>query len=62
MLGILFILKLLLRFIDDNFDPDHAAKIGVDIKVTTLTVIGNSSKLAIWVRFSCLSFQLAETS
>ncbi|XP_063724702.1 ras-related protein Rab-18A-like [Symsagittifera roscoffensis] len=40
--------SLLLRFTDDNFDPDHAATIGVDFKVTTLTVNGNSSKLAIW--------------
>ncbi|XP_075262286.1 ras-related protein Rab-18-B-like [Convolutriloba macropyga] len=40
--------SLLLRFTDDNFDPDHAATIGVDFKVTNLTVNGNSTKLAIW--------------
>jgi len=40
--------SLLLRFTDDNFDPDRAATIGVDFKVTTITVNGNSAKLAIW--------------
>ena len=48
--------SLLLRFTDDNFDPDQAATIGVDFKVTTLTVNGNSAKLAIWVSHSVSNY------
>lgn len=40
--------SLLLRFVDDTFDPEQPATIGVDFKVTTLTVDGNKVKLAIW--------------
>uniref|UniRef100_A0A8C7JLC9 small monomeric GTPase n=1 Tax=Oncorhynchus kisutch TaxID=8019 RepID=A0A8C7JLC9_ONCKI len=40
--------SLLLRFTDDTFDPDLAATIGVDFKVKTIAVDGNSAKLAIW--------------
>ncbi|XP_072028848.1 ras-related protein Rab-18-like [Amphiura filiformis] len=40
--------SLLLRFTDDTFDPDQAATIGVDFKVKTLSVDGNTAKLAIW--------------
>lgn len=40
--------SLLLRFTDDNFDPDQALTIGVDFKTKKLTVDGNTVKLAIW--------------
>uniref|UniRef100_A0A914UYT4 small monomeric GTPase n=1 Tax=Plectus sambesii TaxID=2011161 RepID=A0A914UYT4_9BILA len=40
--------SLLIRFVDDTFDPEQPATIGVDFKVTTLTVDGNKVKLAIW--------------
>ena len=42
--------SLLLRFVDDKFDPEQPATIGVDFKVKTVTVEGNVVKLAIWVR------------
>ncbi|XP_071523991.1 ras-related protein Rab-18-B-like isoform X2 [Panulirus ornatus] len=41
-------LNLLLRFTDDTFDPEQSATIGVDFKVKTVTVDGNTTKLAIW--------------
>uniref|UniRef100_A0A1B6FI41 small monomeric GTPase n=1 Tax=Cuerna arida TaxID=1464854 RepID=A0A1B6FI41_9HEMI len=40
--------SLLLRFIEDTFDPDQATTIGVDFKTTKLTIDGNTVKLAIW--------------
>jgi len=40
--------SLLLRFVDDSFDPEQPATIGVDFKVKTVTVDGNQIKLAIW--------------
>ncbi|XP_045470305.1 ras-related protein Rab-18-like [Harmonia axyridis] len=40
--------SILLRFIDDNFDPDQTLTIGVDFKTKKLTVDGNTVKLAIW--------------
>lgn len=45
--------SLLLRFVDNTFDPDQSATIGVDFKVKTITVDGNRVKLAIWVSWSC---------
>ena len=41
--------SLLLRFVDNTFDPDQSATIGVDFKVKTVNVDGNRVKLAIWV-------------
>ncbi|MPC27861.1 Ras-related protein Rab-18 [Portunus trituberculatus] len=40
--------SLLLRFTDDTFDIEQSATIGVDFKVKTITVEGNTVKLAIW--------------
>ncbi|KAK4317720.1 hypothetical protein Pmani_011224 [Petrolisthes manimaculis] len=40
--------SLLLRFTEDTFDPEQSATIGVDFKVKTITIQGNSTKLAIW--------------
>ncbi|TKR69954.1 hypothetical protein L596_022037 [Steinernema carpocapsae] len=40
--------SLLLRFVDDTFDPEQQATIGVDFRVTTLVIDGNRVKLAIW--------------
>jgi len=40
--------SLLLRFVDNTFDPDQSATIGVDFKVKTINVDGNRVKLAIW--------------
>ncbi|KAG0725155.1 Ras-related protein Rab-18 [Chionoecetes opilio] len=40
--------SLLLRFTDDTFDIEQSATIGVDFKVKTVTVDGNTVKLAIW--------------
>jgi len=40
--------SLLMRFVDDKFDPDQPATIGVDFKVKTVNVDGNLVKLAIW--------------
>jgi len=38
----------LLRFTDDQFDPEMAATIGVDFKVKVMNQQGNRVKLAIW--------------
>lgn len=40
--------SLLLRFTDDQFDPELAATIGVDFKVKVINIDGNKVKLAIW--------------
>ncbi|XP_049797186.1 ras-related protein Rab-18-like isoform X2 [Schistocerca nitens] len=40
--------SLLLRFTDDNFDPDQPLTIGVDFRHKKLKVNGNWVKLAIW--------------
>ncbi|EHB08679.1 PHD finger protein 20 [Heterocephalus glaber] len=40
--------SLLLRFIDDTFEPELAPVIGVDFKVKTVSVNGKKAKLAIW--------------
>uniref|UniRef100_UPI003AADC095 ras-related protein Rab-18-like isoform X2 n=1 Tax=Centroberyx gerrardi TaxID=166262 RepID=UPI003AADC095 len=40
--------SLLLRFTEDTFDPEQTATIGVDFKVKTVAIDGNSAKLAIW--------------
>lgn len=39
-----------MRFVDDKFDSEQPATIGVDFKVKTLNIDGNLVKLAIWVR------------
>uniref|UniRef100_A0A0R3RL10 Ras-related protein Rab-18 n=1 Tax=Elaeophora elaphi TaxID=1147741 RepID=A0A0R3RL10_9BILA len=38
----------MLRFVDDKFDPEIAATIGVDFRVTSMVVEQNRVKLAIW--------------
>ncbi|VDN51884.1 unnamed protein product [Dracunculus medinensis] len=38
----------MLRFVDDKFDPEISATIGVDFRVTSMKVNGNLVKLAIW--------------
>lgn len=40
--------SLMLRFVDDTFDPEIAATIGVDFRVASMSVDGNRVKLAIW--------------
>ncbi|GJQ85660.1 hypothetical protein Trydic_g20208 [Trypoxylus dichotomus] len=40
--------SLLLRFTEDNFDPEQTLTIGVDFKTKRLTVDDNTVKLAIW--------------
>lgn len=40
--------SLMLRFVDDTFDPEQAATIGVDFRVTSMNIDGNRVKLAIW--------------
>lgn len=40
--------SLLLRFVEDNFDPEQTLTIGVDFKTKKLTIDGNTVKLAIW--------------
>lgn len=40
--------SLLIRFTEDTFDPDIGPTIGVDFKVKTLNIDGNTTKLAIW--------------
>ncbi|MFH4983326.1 hypothetical protein AB6A40_010035 [Gnathostoma spinigerum] len=40
--------SLMLRFVDNTFDPEIAATIGVDFRVTSMSVDGNRVKLAIW--------------
>lgn len=40
--------SLLLRFVEDNFDPEQTLTIGVDFKTKRLTIDGNAVKLAIW--------------
>lgn len=40
--------SLLLRFVEDNFDPEQTLTIGVDFKTKRLDVDGNTVKLAIW--------------
>ena len=43
-----WIFSLMLRFVDDSFDPEQPATIGVDFRVTSMVVDGNRVKLAIW--------------
>ncbi|EFA03965.1 ras-related protein Rab-18 [Tribolium castaneum] len=40
--------SILVRFTEDNFDPDQTLTIGVDFKTKKLTVDDNTVKLAIW--------------
>uniref|UniRef100_A0A7E4VZF1 small monomeric GTPase n=1 Tax=Panagrellus redivivus TaxID=6233 RepID=A0A7E4VZF1_PANRE len=40
--------SLMLRFVDDTFDPEMAATIGVDFRVTTMNIDNSFVKLAIW--------------
>lgn len=40
--------SLLLRFTEDNFDPEQTLTIGVDFKTKKLTIEDNTVKLAIW--------------
>ncbi|KAJ8970290.1 hypothetical protein NQ317_019686 [Molorchus minor] len=40
--------SLLLRFTEDNFDPEQTLTIGVDFKTRKVTIDGNTVKLAIW--------------
>lgn len=40
--------SLLLRFVEDDFDPEQTLTIGVDFKTKLLNVEGNLVKLAIW--------------
>ncbi|XP_076270574.1 ras-related protein Rab-18-B-like isoform X2 [Rhynchophorus ferrugineus] len=40
--------SLLLRFTEDNFDPEQTLTIGVDFKTKKVTLDGNTVKLAIW--------------
>lgn len=40
--------SLLLRFTEDNFDPEQTLTIGVDFKTKKVSVDGNTVKLAIW--------------
>ncbi|EFO19615.1 Ras-like protein Rab-18 [Loa loa] len=40
--------SLMLRFVDDTFDPEIAATIGIDFRVTSMMVDQNRVKLAIW--------------
>lgn len=40
--------SLLLRFVEDTFDPDLGATIGVDFKIKNITIDDNKVKLAIW--------------
>ncbi|XP_066246406.1 ras-related protein Rab-18-B-like [Euwallacea similis] len=40
--------SLLLRFTEDNFDPEQTLTIGVDFKTKRVSVDGNTVKLAIW--------------
>lgn len=39
---------MLLRFTEDNFDPEQTLTIGVDFKTKRMTVDNNTVKLAIW--------------
>lgn len=40
--------SLMLRFVDDTFDPEISATIGVDFRVASMTVDDTLVKLAIW--------------
>jgi len=40
--------SLMLRFVDDTFDPEQSATIGVDFRVTTINIDNQLVKLAIW--------------
>uniref|UniRef100_A0AC34RND3 Ras-related protein Rab-18 n=1 Tax=Panagrolaimus sp. JU765 TaxID=591449 RepID=A0AC34RND3_9BILA len=40
--------SLMLRFVDDTFDPEQSATIGVDFRVTTVNIDNQLVKLAIW--------------
>lgn len=45
---LLLIFSLLLRFTEDNFDPEQTLTIGVDFKTKRITVDDSTIKLAIW--------------
>ncbi|XP_065896721.1 ras-related protein Rab-18-B-like [Dysidea avara] len=40
--------SLLLRFVNDTFDPEQSATIGVDFKVKSMAIAGKRLKLSIW--------------
>ena len=40
---------MLLRFVEDKFDLDQKATVGVDLKIKEITVDDNTMKLATWV-------------
>ncbi|KAL7070533.1 hypothetical protein ACQ4LE_010642 [Meloidogyne hapla] len=40
--------SLISRFVDDKFDPEMAATIGVDFRIRTITIDDKLVKLAIW--------------
>ncbi|CEF67275.1 Ras-related protein Rab-18 [Strongyloides ratti] len=40
--------SLMLRFVDDTFNPEITATIGVDFRVTTVNINGDQVKIAIW--------------
>uniref|UniRef100_A0A0N5B212 small monomeric GTPase n=2 Tax=Strongyloides papillosus TaxID=174720 RepID=A0A0N5B212_STREA len=40
--------SLMLRFVDDTFNPNITATIGVDFRVTTVNINGDQVKIAIW--------------
>jgi len=40
--------SLISRFVDDKFDPEMSATIGVDFRIRTINNDGNLVKLAIW--------------
>lgn len=46
--GHVHIFSLLLRFTEDNFDPEQTLTIGVDFKTKRITVDDSTIKLAIW--------------
>jgi Ras-related protein Rab-18 len=56
----------MLRFVDDTFDPENPATIGVDFRVTRMNIDGNDVKLAIWdtgldYRFNCLYIRFSRS-
>jgi GTPase SAR1 family protein len=40
--------SLISRFVDDTFDPETSATIGVDFRIRSMNIDGNLVKLAIW--------------
>lgn len=56
LINMIFIQSLLLRFIDDEFDPEQSLTIGVDFKTKIVNIDDNHVKLGKMNHFNRIQF------